>query len=577
MATIYVSQTATNGYAVGDDARTRANAASKSTPVLTVTRALAVSENNDIIVINDGIYAEDSYIAPVKTGLTINAQNDYMVTIRAASGTTRVLHQANTGAGLILGKIILDANGTQGTVITTDSSNTVASLTLKGTRLVNFTQYGLSSMKLSNVTLQDKWLIESLVCTNINSNGIVLTSPGAATYNIKDGTINLATTNNVPVNVYGIKIASGDVSLITDISGNAITINNTSTGTQYIYGVSVVATHAGCKTTITDNTITTGSSKSCTQRGIYSVGQVEYTIADNTVVPVPITGDVSTFRGIEVPNSAILTNKCWIYNNEVGGVAKAFDLTGTSVLIGNDVDVEPATHDSINGIWAYGNTANNYNHGVFLGWVTGGTVVGNNVNHGTIGVIGKHTTRCLFTGNIIDGIGSGGALRSKGSANDVFANNTVIMTTESEVTGLAISCTNATTGAVFANNIIYMSGIAALAVIVADTSAATFFSNDYYTDSSFAENPFAYQGTTYANLAAWIAAQESTALNINPAFVSYPTDLRIPASNTGLYHAGVKKAFNARDYNLRPYYIKPTIGAYEVSGGDTCLARKARS
>jgi len=549
MATIYVSKAATNGYAVGNDGNSYAQMQSKSTPALTLKGCLANVQAGDTIVINDGLYNEVSGSVQISAlNLTINSENDYMTTIRCATGDTRVIYQNDTGTGLVLGKLIIDANYAQQNCIQQLYTANVDSLTLNGTHLINFTLRGIDSKTASNITLQDGYSISSNANTYTLLTGVYVNPiTVVGTITIKDGTIN--------------------------ISGGANT-------TDSVGGIDLECPTDGCNVVIQNNDITLGSAAPGADiMDIYAPGFTTVEISNNTITHTTLQNSSGSYNAIAVPNSAITTNKCWIYDNTINGgnPNPATNASGANIIIGDDLNTQPTYYNNINGIWVHGNICNNMNHQLLLGWVTKGVVAGNEFTNGVLGVIGKHTTDCLFSGNILVGIRSGGVLRAKYGTGDIYCNNTVIMTSVSGATGIAINATDGSDEVEFKNNIIYMDGIAAICAKIEDTSTAIFATNDYYSETGFAANPFVYGATNYANLAAWIAAKESTALNVDPNFVDYDSgDYRVPAANTDLYHKGKYTNANARDYRGRPFYVTPTIGAYEVSNGDGCLTRTVR-
>lgn len=541
MATIYVSNSATNGYAVGDDSNTYAQSQSKSTPVLTVTRALAIAQAGDTIKINDGTYSEASYVSVSAANLIINAENAHQVTIRAASGTTRVVHQASTGTGLTLGNIIVDANNTQQYCLTHDSTNTVNDLAISSTHFINFTINALQSVKCKNVTMDDNWLISSSVTVTGNTYAISLNSSAAGTISIKNGTIDVDAPNAT---------------------------------TAYLYCIRAVPAVSGCNLAVQNVVMTYDSANPAIYlSGVYAYGFATYDISGNTFTETSLL-TTGSYNGVVILNSAQAATKCWIYNNTF--TAASPTPGGHNIQVGEDADTS-ANANSISGIRIRGNKSYNVNHHIICGWVTGAVVQGNYCENGIIGVIGKYTTNCKFTGNILKNITTGGALRAKASSGDIYANNTVILTSAS---GLAMYVTasagTASTGIVFKNNIIYMTSAATPAIVLNDGSDATFANSNYYSTAGFAPPAFTYQANTYDTVAAWVAAHEASGLNIDPEFVAYPTDLRIPPTSA-LYHAGVFAGSDNRDYRGRPFNIKPTIGAYEVTAGDPAAPRTPRA
>jgi hypothetical protein len=550
MANIYVSKTATNGYAVGDDSRNRATAASKSTPVLTVTRANAVALAGDTIIINDGTYSEVAAVAVGVANVTINSENDYQVTIQAASGTGNVILQYTVGTGLTLGKIIIDAQYTQSYCVQQSSTNTTNDLTFNGTYLINFKTYALYGTRAKNVTFDNNWKIESVVRAQY-SVGIKLTTDTTGTVTVQNGTYDLDSYNS---SVSGWVMCADFEN--TAVGGATLIVNN------------CTSTHGG------------SGNLTASIYGIRATGFSSYEINDNALSQTTVNSSGSAV-GILIMPSAIASKKCWIYDNVVdcNSPATNTSVTGYAIGVGEDGDTG-INANLINGLWIHGNDLKRANHLLFVGNETGAVVTGNKVDDGIIGVIGKRTVGGLFTGNIVKNVTTGGSLRNKAGTNDVFANNTVILTTANGI-GMLSNASGATASIAtkFVNNIIYMDGVEATASQVDnDSSTAVFSNNNYYSTVAFKSTAFKYQATTYATLAAWIAAQEASAINVNPQFENYSSDdYRVPASNSDLYQKGVYINAEVKDYRLRPFRNTPTVGAYEVTAGDRCATRNSRT
>jgi hypothetical protein len=441
----------------------------------------------------------------------------------------------------VIGKIVIDASFMQDRCITQDSASNVSNLTVNGTYLVNFNLSGINTTKAVNVTLTSNWRATSNGSVSSSLTGLIITPAAAGTVLIEQGIID---------------------------------VDNQSNG---IYGISGSPTIAGCDLIIRNMEISVGATGSPSSR-LYPIevsGFTTYDISEVTIHEPTVQNSSGSYQGIHVANSAVTTTKCWVYNNTIygGNPDPLTNASGKNICIGDDADTAPTYTNSINGIWVHDNYSDNMNHQILLGWVTGGMVHGNYCKNGVIGVIGKHTVNCFFSGNILDGISSGGSLRGKFGNGDVYANNTAIL---KDASAIGIYATDGSTGLQFKNNIIYMAGVAAKAVDIAAGSDATFAKNDYYATAGFANPSHSYQANNYASVAAWVAAQESTALNVDPGFVSYPTDLRVAVSSP-LYHAGVFAGAQNRSYRGRPFYVTPTIGAYEVSSRDTAGTRMAAS
>jgi hypothetical protein len=542
MAIIYVSKSATNGYAVGNDSNTYAQSHSKATPKLTVIGAEDVAVDGDEIIINDGTYAEVSPLSVNIPNLTIIPENDYMVTLQSASGTSQTFTQQAAGTGLTIGRIIIDSQNVQNYTLLTQVGATVNDLTLDGTYLVNFNIAGTNLKRIKNFTMKNNWKVDSTALTTA-PNAIFITESYAGNTSISNGIVNLISPGGTSYCVNAVAVEAGCNIAIHDVVMNY----GATIGTASIYGIKT----SGYNEDIHDNT--------CNQLSLQTSG---------------------THEGIYSAPSAIETYKTWVYNNKIYGANTnpATNGSGHCVSVGEDGE-SGVNANTKKGIWVHGNKCYNTNHMVFVGWQTGAIVQGNYCNNGVIGVIGKHTTNCQFTGNILEDITASGALRAKGSNGDIFANNTVILKKATGIAMLAtISNATVTSNAVFKNNNIYIDGVLAKFVEVSnDGSSATFANNNYYSTIGISATAFVYNATTYATFAEWLAAVETTALNVNPQFVNYPTDLRVPASNVDLYHKGTPVNAQNKDYRLRPFFVKPTIGAYEVTSGDVGVARLPRS
>lgn len=83
--TYYVSQSATNGYQIGNGAN---DGLAKATPKLTITGAQTAASSGDTVIVNDGTYASMTFTK----GLTITPENVDAVSITKATAGGQVIY-----------------------------------------------------------------------------------------------------------------------------------------------------------------------------------------------------------------------------------------------------------------------------------------------------------------------------------------------------------------------------------------------------------------------------------------------------------------------------------------------------
>lgn len=129
-------------------------------PWATLTKAVSLSATDgDTIYLADGTYNEAGAVINARKNLTINPDNSLGCTIRAASGSTRVIHfnRISASSSFVLGAIIIDAQKAQDACITTDSVNNIDLITLHGTKLTNAGSRWIQVTKLSSLVLDQNW------------------------------------------------------------------------------------------------------------------------------------------------------------------------------------------------------------------------------------------------------------------------------------------------------------------------------------------------------------------------------------------------------------------------------------
>lgn len=114
MATYFVSATATNGFTVGNDGNQGVH---KTSPFLTLFRAIEVAQNGDIIHLNDGVWQYSTHNKHLQKALIIQCENDYASTIgpnpsyliygiSLSSGYTLELRRINAEVNIVSGGTI---------------------------------------------------------------------------------------------------------------------------------------------------------------------------------------------------------------------------------------------------------------------------------------------------------------------------------------------------------------------------------------------------------------------------------------------------------------------------------------
>jgi len=520
-ATVYVSNEADNGFQIGNDSNSYAQSQSKSTPWLTLTKAVTSCANGDTIVLNDGTYVEAGEITPSKTSLTITPYSDYGATIQA--GGVNSIFTANNNKIITIGKIIFDGqnNHTIG-FLTYESGHNI---TINGTRFIN---YKASGVYASNSGAQSTLTLNNIDCSTSYIGAIdSLYLAGNLTVIINGGTIlnSASSGNNV---ITGVRTSASSARTL-NITINDLYITNTASGTNassmyglLVAGASTLSVYGGAIT------FTSGWKESVYQYGI------------------KIGNDDKFITSLDISNVDINMND-----------------PHTSWLISRGIFLGESTsgsyNNSINGIKIYDNDISNAGMGIFSGYLTAGQVYKNNITSTTAPLVsGGGNLNWLWNHNTINGlVGSDHTgLLSAGSVNDKWYNNTISVGNDAN-DGWAMLSEYGATGADFKNNIVYSSsgyGNKMYAEVGNNGSDATFSNNLYY--NSDHATPFKYGATTYANFALWQAAGKDVgALNVDPKFISNGINFHLqsdsPARGAGV-NVGLSRT-NPPDIGAEPY------------------------
>ena len=575
MATYYVSKSIANNYALGSDSN---NGTSLATPFLTISKAITTAADGDTVYVNDGTYtdlelgASNVLSIGATKSLKMYPQNDYAVTLQSTAASAQIVTLTGTATNeLIFGKFIIDgeipgAPGTyQPTGVSLSNPSNQALVTLSGTRIQNCgTQHILNSKRRGTLKILD------VQFAGLMAQGVASTASGAdvasmITYVNGLTLSNVTTSTNALCRVLDftrLSTSSQEYSLYVRNVNGTITApaSNGSSSTIAI----LVATGIGPATNLDGTANTPLIVEDC---------NVTYTASSTSATGYGVYIKNNASGATATAHQPIIRNNTFVANVPAGYVISAGDTT-TAYDVNNPV--------------IYGNTvtmpyyASSTPHGIAVGNVTGGAVYGNRINGGYVSIIAGINQGALITGNVSYGC-YGKALYCKGSGattRPTFSNNTIILTntygaSRAGALGVAIQGATNNTDVLFQNNIVYALSDLYRYVEVDTSQAGTFVNNVYASAGPTGDaNPWVYQSSNYANLAAWVAGHESDATATAPSFVS-TTDYRLSASSSLLRAGKVLNPANSKDFRGRRVWSPPDMGAYQQSSGDP-IARSAR-
>lgn len=562
MATYYVSKTDTNGYIVGSDS---ANGTAKTSPWRTISKAVATAADGDTIWVNDGTYTDlelgaSSVIAVNATkSLKMYPQNDYMVTIQSTASNAQIVSLTGTATNeMIFGKFVIDAEipGAPGTyqptcLVIPNTAGVDCTLTLAGTKLKNAaTQNILNSRRRGTMNID-------VMFSGLMAQGIASTTSGADVAAMTV-TVTSLVLDNVTVSANALARVLDFTRLSTSSAAYTLTVRNM---TGSITAPAALGSSAAIALLVST--------------GIAGV------VAENFNVKYTVFNASATSYGIYIKNASrgatAVADAPIIRNNVIAGTSPA-----QYVISAGDT----TTAYNVDNAVIYGNTitvpyyASDTPHCIAVGNVTGGRVYGNRTIGGYVGILAGINQGAVISGNVVTDC-YGFSLYSKGSGATTapkFANNTVILTNTlgavraGGALGVAIQGATNNAAVTFQNNVVYaLTGLYRY-TDVGTSQAGTFVNNNYYSAGPAGfTSPWSYQSSTYTTLAAWIAARETTAKNLAPAFMS-EVDFRLTTGST-MRRAGVWLTNVARDFKGVKFGAVPDLGAYQSSNPATRTAR----
>lgn len=508
MAIKYVSQTATNGYAIGSDAN---DGSTKALAKLTLEAAITAATAGDTVILNDGTYTAATYYDVAKA-LTINPEIAGMVTLKCTGAVGQVLRVGVAGGTIALGALIVDAESNSAASCVAINGTTARGVTLNGTILKNpgaprFAVESINSGQVLTFTATD------IVVQSQNGGGGIYLLVGAAALVDIDG---LSADNSAG-------------------SGSSTTIRCP----VYINANAATATHRIRRVSGTWKTTAAAVSASFIRtsgtRGIIERNR-----------GMRVTGGDTNGCIIKCENtSGVQADSLVIRNNQGGNETTG----GFLIMVGADgagANDNKTNYPVIYGNDVYGTDAATLIHGIFIGNSKGGVITRNTVRNAAIPIIAKLTSEAAY---IVDNdvIGpytsTSGCLRGKGATNLQIVGNRVVLSSGKTNPAIVINrdptIPTLSAGCSAVGNTVYSSVTVPVMVSVggaSDASAATFMGNNYRSPEGYSAGAFVYQALSYNTVALWSAAQEKSALDADPtkSDASFWRDAYVPMLQSAL-------------------------------------------
>lgn len=564
MATYYVSKSNDNSCVVGSDSN---NGTSRTSPWLTLAKVSASAADGDTIYVNNGVYTDaelgGSNVFSLNTtkSLKMYPLQDYAVTLQSTAASAQIVSLTGTATNeMIFGKFVIDAEipgapGTyQPTCMVIPNTAGDCTLTLAGTKFKNAaTQNILNSRRRGIMNF-------NVVFEGRIAQGVASTTSGA----------DVAT---LTVNVTGVSLVNCTVSAnalcrILDFTRLSTSSQTFTLTVQNVTGTIEASSGVGSSVAIA-LLVTTG---------------IAGVVAEQFDVTYTCFNAGATCYGIYIKNASrgatAVADRPIIRNNRITGNAPSEYV----ISIGDTTTAYNVDYGMV-----YGNTitvpyyASATPHAIAIGNVTGGFAYGNRINGAYVGILLGINQGAIVTGNVSVGC-YGYAFYAKGcgaTTPPVFCQNTAILANTygpARGAGFGVAVQGATNNAAvtFQNNIVYALSDLYRFAEVGISQIAAFVQNNYYSAGPVGfTSPFAYQASTYTTLALWKAAQETTALNVDPIFVS-PTDFRLQSASP-LKRAGTFISNSCRDFRGRPCFFPSDLGAYQSGSGDPANTRSTRN
>ena len=537
MTTLYVSNTASNGYAAGDDSN---DGLTKALPKLTVSGAESASSDDDEIIINGGTYNSNSIL--VDKGVTIKAEVRRAVTLTINAGQNQVFDIRGTiksGKTFKADGLIIDAgtNANKLAVVIRSNTNPIT-VWFHDTELKN-TNSG------SSYIIKDNNLRGTFKITDSKLTGTILCGyHGSKLAQTNDKTVEV---DGLELSMTGINQASEAVHIEshpTRAGALNVTVKNVSGTYEGDTQASVAVWIDGANTPLVENVNLT--LVAATGQNVQGVHVVALNAGAPTVDPVIRRCTITSPSEV---GDCILLGDTALANYITRGVIELCNVTGIhhesstphGIGVGRDVD----------GAIVRRNIVSNYFSAYRLSRVAFARV------HGNIAL------NCY-----------GSVFFTKGVTDALWEHNIAVFDSDavehrSEVFGVSAQAATNTAAVTYRNNLVY-SNVASMIekfVSVVASQAGTFITNAYYQIGGAANaNPWSHTGTDYATLAAWQAAQEAGAVEADPLLVDVINGNYKPqdASSVGMTGTVTTEGSRPVGYDGEPFPdFDISVGAYQ--------------
>ena len=566
--TWYVSKSASNGYAVGNDGNA---GTSKAAPFLTLGAAKTAafsSGGNEEIIINDGVYvgtevdSSNQYIilgANPPASLLIRAENPQQVEL--IPGATTGLFRQTSGTNLegtslelrdlILGRDVISKGGEDANYLLwcRDNADTTATHTVTLTRCTfrNPAFYGCFGLKWPTLTVTDcVWEAD-----RVASRAFIYSNTWAGgECNVNGLTVDQTAHTASGFGPISIDYAAGGIKTRIENVKGTVASDSADVGGGTLYGIAV------------------------RNSDDVALNNIDITMRDDSAGATWIGYGVTVYgNDATLSTAAPLLSGITVRAQTSGGFAVSFggDLA--------DVVANEADGGRMRNITVIGNStfAGANGHGVGFGDNDNCTAYGLNVSYCDIGLLDKVGSNNTYAGAVVHKCGGGtteAACYAKGSTNSKFYNVTVVIEDGYEAIAFLAAVDGATnaTGAEFKYNLVSVLSATANKVIQVNTSQTASFEDNYYyiNPGSVPANPFTYQATNYANAATWLDERDGGVRVPSVPFIDVKKpDYRVRGDSLAARGGEVWWPNGAPfiDPDKRPALTPPVIGGYQTRTG----------
>lgn len=527
MPTIFVSNSATNGFPVGNDAN------DGSTPALaklTIASAHTAAAAGDVIFINDGTYDLGASTLSLTKAVALEARTARGVVLIGTNATAIVTLTPPSSGALEIDALDIRGTGSSANVVAINNSANVSTVRLRGCAL-----------------------------SGLTTTHVILDSYRIGTTELIDVTVS----GQIPANVYRSSASLADVGAKTVlINGLHLSVQATATGATVAVGIERAAAVSNALTATVRNV--TGRMFAPPALGVSAalvaidLNKVANAVVDDIRLILDADGATANdscivrVRGTDstaVAHNPRITRVCGALLAPAGYAIQV----GAQTTASFTDDAYIAGCDLIGRFYASATP-----HGIAIGQCNRGLAINNVVRDFYVGAIPSINQGARFISNVFDGC-YGEVLFSKGSGATtppLFAANIIVMRrnphqTGTGVFGVAIQVATNNAGALFMGNVIVVMESAAInKFVLSDASqVATFYGNLYalLPGASLPANAWEYSGTSYSTLAAWAAAVETVAMGYSDALVG--------AAGPGFPFAQLAKIFRG------DLGVAPAVGA----------------